>query len=95
MSSGHDVKIVDQSSSANIYGLFGILLQNSRLPRIFSELTLAILVSWGLDSAVDALRVPDTALASVRCLWRERSAAANLVLPALRNLRTSEVSLTL
>lgn len=63
MGGGQDVALVDQSSTANVDGFLGVLLQNSCLPWIFAKLRIAIDVNWVLDSAVDSLRVSGSASA--------------------------------
>lgn len=73
MSSCNDVTSINQSSTANVNRLLRILLQDSRLPWILSELAVAIDVRWILDSPVDSLRVSDSALLELVALlleWR-------------------------
>lgn len=62
VSRSDDVIGVDQSSSAHVDRLLRVLLQDGRLPRILSELAVAIDVRWILDSTVDSLGVSDAAL---------------------------------
>lgn len=89
------MKSINQRSSTNIHGLLRILFQYSRLPGVLSELALSVDVCGRLDSAVDPLRMSDSALPSVRSLRFEWPTAAHLILSALLNRRTTEISLTL
>lgn len=77
-----DVKRIDQSSTANVYTFFRILLQYRHLPRIFAEFAVTIYINWILDATIDSLRVPCTTLAIdqswIGDLWTNWTAAANM-----------------
>lgn len=83
-----NVERVDQSSATNIDGFLRVLLQNSRLPWIFTELRIAIHINWVLDSSVDSLRVSSSTSAVFSLLTSELT-----LLTFKLTLLTSELTL--
>lgn len=72
MSGSDDVLVINQSASASVDGLLGILLQNGRLPGVLAELTVSIHIDGSLNSPIDSLSVSGSTLAQ-RSWWRTRT----------------------
>lgn len=76
----YDVTRVNQGAAAHVDGFLRVLLQNSRLPRVFTELRVSIDVNRVLDSSVDALRVSDAASVVLALLLEALLLEAELLL---------------
>jgi len=58
MGSGDNVLGIDESTTAGVDRLLGVLLQNGHMPGVLAELTVSIHVDGVLDAAGDSGGVP-------------------------------------
>lgn len=69
MGSGDDVKMIDESASANVDAFLGVFFEDGHLPGVLSELAVALDVNRVFDSSVDAMGVAGTTLVELIESW--------------------------